>query len=131
MSKLSRVLTALCLLVGLSAGVLAQSTTTGAIGVVVKDPNSAVVPGASVTAHNEETNQDASATTDSEGRARVVLLQPGHYTVTVSASGFSNYKQEQVVVEVGQVTSIDAPLALGNVGETGEVPAETPVINTT
>ena len=67
MSKLSRVLTALCLLVGLSASVLAQSTTTGAIGVTVKDPQGAVVPNATVTVHNEETNTDATATTDSEG----------------------------------------------------------------
>src|SRR5205085_1818403 len=130
MSKLSRVLFALCLLVGLSAGVLAQSTTTGAIGVVVKDPQGAVVPGATVTAHNEETNQDATATTDSEGRARVVQLQPGRYTVTVGATGFSNYKQEKIVVEVGQVTSIDAPLAVGGASETVEVTAEAPVINT-
>src|ERR1041384_4806367 len=131
MSKLSRVLFALCLLVGLSAGVLAQSTTSGAIGVSVKDPQGAVVPGATVTAHNEETNNDATATTDSEGRARVVQLQPGHYTVTVSANGFSNYKQEKVVVEVGQVTTVDAPLAVGGASETVEVTAEAPVINTT
>ena len=131
MSKLSRVLTALCLLVGLSASVLAQSTTTGAIGVTVKDPQGAVVPNATVTVHNEETNTDATATTDSEGRARAVQLQPGRYTVTVAAPGFSNYKQESVVVEVGRVTSIDTPLVVGGASETVEVTAEAPVINTT
>src|SRR5919202_1104979 len=126
MSKLFRVLCALCLLAGLSGGVLAQSTTTGAVGIVAKDPQGAVVP-----VHNEETNTDVTATTDSEGRARAVQLQPGLYTVTVSASGFSNYVQQHVVVEVGRVTSIDAPLTVGGAQETVEVTAEAPVINTT
>jgi Carboxypeptidase regulatory-like domain/TonB dependent receptor len=130
MFKLSRVLIALCLLVGLSAGVLAQSTTTGAVGVIVKDPQGAVVPGASVTAHNEETNAEATATTDNEGHARVAELQPGHYTVSVNANGFTAYKQENVIVEVGRVTSIDAPLTVGGAQETVQVTAEAPVINT-
>jgi hypothetical protein len=118
-----------CLAFG-AASAAAQSTTTGAIGVIVKDPRGAVVLNATVTAHNEETNNEATATTDSEGRARVVELQPGHYTVSVNSSGFAVFKQQNVVVEVGRVTSIDAPLAVGTAQETVQVTAEAPVINT-
>jgi hypothetical protein len=109
----------------------AQSTTQGAIGGVVKDPKGAVVQGAAVTVKNEETNKETAATTDDEGRFRVVQLDPGNYTVTVASSGFGNYTQSKVVVEVGRVTSLDVPLSVGGSTETVEVTSEAPVINTT
>jgi hypothetical protein len=109
----------------------AQSTTQGAIGGVVKDPKGAVVQGAAVTVKNEETNKEMTATSDDEGRFRVVQLDPGNYTVTVASSGFGNYTQSKVVVEVGRVTSIDVPLSVGGSTETVEVTSEAPVINTT
>jgi hypothetical protein len=119
-----------CIALG-AASASAQSTVTGAIGVVAKDPQGAVIPGATVTAHNEETNKEATATTDSEGRARVTELQPGHYTLVVNASGFASFTQQNVIVEVGRVTSVDAPLSVGTAKETVQVTAEAPVINTT
>ncbi|HVF49249.1 MAG TPA: carboxypeptidase regulatory-like domain-containing protein [Pyrinomonadaceae bacterium] len=122
---------ALCLVVGMSAGVLAQSTTDGAIGGVVKDPQGAVVANAAVTVLNEETNRESTATTDDEGRFRVVQLQPGNYTVTVTATGFTTARQQKVVVEVGRVTSLDLPLTVGGTSEIVEVTSEAPVINTT
>ncbi|MFN2597178.1 MAG: carboxypeptidase regulatory-like domain-containing protein [Pyrinomonadaceae bacterium] len=121
---------ALCLALGaVRAG--AQSTTQGAIGGAVKDPKGAVVQGANVTVKNEETNKEATATTDDEGRFRVVQLDPGNYTVTVAASGFGNYTQSKVVVEVGRVTSLDIPLSVGGATESVTVTSEAPVINTT
>ncbi len=119
-----------CVALG-AASAAAQSTVTGAIGVVAKDPQGAVIPGATVTAHNEETNAESTATTDSEGRARVTELQPGHYTLNVSANGFATFTQQNVIVEVGRVTSVDAPLSVGTAKETVQVTAEAPVINTT
>lgn len=109
---------------------LAQSTTDGAIGGVIKDPQGAVLPNAAVSARNEETNKESTATADDEGRFRVVQLQPGNYTVTVNASGFAPFTQPKVVVEVGRVTSLDIPLAVTGSSEVVEVTAEAPVINT-
>lgn len=132
MSKFFRLsLIALCLSVGLSVVAVAQSTTDGAIGGVIKDPQGAVVQNAAVTARNEETNKENTATSDEEGRFRVVQLQPGHYTITVNATGFGAYTQQKVVVEVGRVTSIDVPLSVTATTETVEVTSEAPVINTT
>src|SRR3712207_7615305 len=88
MHKFFRLCFATLLVFALSALAFSQSTTTGAIEIKVQDPNGAVVPGAAVTARNVETNQESSATTDDEGRVRVVNLQPGNYTVTTDASGF-------------------------------------------
>ncbi|HEX8559221.1 MAG TPA: TonB-dependent receptor [Pyrinomonadaceae bacterium] len=110
--------------------VMAQSTTQGAIGGTVKDPQGAVVPNAPVTVRNEETNREFTATTDDEGRFRVVQLDPGNYSVVISASGFAGYTQQQVVVEVGRVTPLDISLAVGGAQETVQVTSEAPVINT-
>ncbi|HEX8292248.1 MAG TPA: carboxypeptidase-like regulatory domain-containing protein, partial [Pyrinomonadaceae bacterium] len=107
----------------------AQSTTQGAVGGTVKDPQGAVVANAAVTVKNEETNKEMSATTDDEGRFRVVQLDPGNYVVTVNASGFTA-AQQRVVVEVGRVTPLDIDLSVGGAQETVQVTSEAPVINT-
>ena len=131
MSKFLRLSLAALLLAMMSAlTIYAQSTVTGAIGGVVSNPNNEVVPGASVTARNIETNKEDTVTTDGEGRFRVVNLQPGTYTVTVNAQGFGTFTQEKVVVEVGRVTSLDVGLAVGTVTGQVEVTGEAPVINT-
>ena len=132
MSKLFRLPLVALLLVALSVvAAFAQSTTTGAVGITVSDPQGAVVPSATVTVRNSETNKEQTMTTDGEGRARAVNLQPGNYTVTVNATGFGVYTQDKVVVEVGRVTSLDIPLTVGAATGNVEVTAEAPVINTT
>ncbi|OLE54780.1 MAG: hypothetical protein AUG51_06650 [Acidobacteria bacterium 13_1_20CM_3_53_8] len=109
----------------------AQSTVTGAIGGVVTNPNNEVVPNATVTVRNVETNKEDTAQSDGEGRFRVVNLQPGNYTVTINSQGFSPFQAERIVVEVGRVTSIEAKLSITGVTGTVEVTSDAPVINTT
>jgi hypothetical protein len=130
MHKFFRLLLATLLVFALSALAFAQSTTTGAIGIVVTDPQGAVVPNAAVTVRNIETNKEETATTDDSGRARVVNLNPGTYTVTVNGSGFGAFTQEKVVVEVGNVTPLEVPLSVGGQTANVEVTSEAPVINT-
>jgi outer membrane receptor protein involved in Fe transport len=115
----------------MSALAFAQSTVTGAIGGVIMNPNKEVVPNAAITVRNVETNKEAAATSDGEGRFRVVNLEPGTYAVTVNSTGFSAFTQEKVVVEVGRVTSLDVNLSVGPVSGQVEITSEAPVINTT
>ena len=131
MSKIIKLSFAGLLVLALCAIAFAQSTTGGAIGGVVSNPNKEVVAGASVTVRNAETNKEDSATTDDQGRFKVVNLQPGVYVVTINSSGFSPYTNERVVVEVGRETTLEASLAVGPVTGTVDVSAEAPVINTT
>src|SRR3989449_1581648 len=106
-----------------------QSTTDGAIGGTVKDQHKGLVPNAKVTVRNTETNMEGNAVTDETGGFRIVQLRPGPYVVTVEAQGFSPYKREKVVVEIGRVTFLDIPLTVGGVAATVEVRGEAPVVD--
>ena len=118
-----------CLL--LSVGqIFAQSTVTGGIRGTVVDPQKSIVPNATVTATNVGTNQTNTATSDSNGSFVINNLQPGTYNVVVNQSGFGDFKAQNVVVEVGQLTPIEATLALAGQSATVEVTADAPVINT-
>src|SRR5271167_950583 len=80
-----------------------QSNTEGGITGTVADPSGAVIPGVPVTATSEATNQTFGASTDDTGRFLIGNLQPGIYDLSITAQGFSTYKQTNIVVEVGLV----------------------------
>ncbi|HEX9960351.1 MAG TPA: carboxypeptidase regulatory-like domain-containing protein, partial [Pyrinomonadaceae bacterium] len=118
-----------CLALGTSQ-ILAQSTVTGGIRGTVSDAQGAVVPNVTVTIVNTGTNQTQDITTDEDGGYRFSNLQPGVYSLKAVASGFAQFNQERVVVEVGQVTPIEIQLGLTGQTANVEVTAEAPVINT-
>jgi hypothetical protein len=95
----------------------------------VEDVTNAVVPGASVTIHNNGTDAEQHLTADSSGYFKAPLLEPGIYTVTISAAGFGDYKAETVIVQVGQMTSMEPHLKVGAANQVVEVSAETPELN--
>ncbi len=117
-----------CLLWAIQAS--AQSTTNGAIAGTVTDPQGLAVPNASATIRNIGTGKENQATTNESGQFRAVELQPGVYSVTVSATGFTKAVRENVVVEVGRVTDLEIQLALGAATQTVEVTSAAPLVNT-
>jgi hypothetical protein len=107
----------------------AQSTTQGAIAGTSLDPSGAVVAGATVTIHNTGTNAEIKLTSDGSGFFKAPLLEPGRYTVSVSAQGFAAYRADNVIVQVGQVTSMEPRLALASSSATVVVTEQAPVMN--
>ena len=61
--------------------------TTGDLGGTIVDQSSAVLPGATVTAQNVETNHVRSAMTDDRGHFLIPALPPGTYTVRAELQG--------------------------------------------
>ena len=109
---------------------LAQSTTQGAIGGTVFDNTDAVVPKATVTIHNNGTNAEIHVAADDSGFFKAPLVEPGTYTVTIGAAGFKEYRANDVIVQVGQLTTVTPHLATGSANQVVEVTADAPIINT-
>ena len=107
----------------------AQSTTQGAIAGSVLDTTGAAVPGASVTVLNKATNFSLKMTTDSSGFFKAPLLEPGTYTVSVSAPNFAAYRADNVTVVVGQTTPVIPKLGIASSSAEVIVTEQAPVIN--
>jgi outer membrane receptor protein involved in Fe transport len=71
------------------------------------------------------------AETDAVGYYRFANLPPGRYTVTVTASGFRTFKQENLELLVGRLPTLDIRMEVGAVTETVDVSAQAALIDTT
>ncbi|HEU5285710.1 MAG TPA: carboxypeptidase-like regulatory domain-containing protein, partial [Sphingomicrobium sp.] len=102
----------------------AAQTITASIGGQVRDAQGAAVANAVVTARNESTNQDVTATTDSEGNYRLAGLRPGPYTISTQIGGVA--VSDRVTVEIGQSATLDlAPPVAAAEGEAPPAAAAT------
>ncbi len=126
----TRIMGLWALLLLLSACIIAQeiyATLTGS----VSDPTGAVVPGASVTVHNNDTNTDVrTVTTDASGNYTVTNLPAGNYTVTVKSSGFKAYSAGSVILHVAEKRSLPVELQTGQITETVNVTETTVPVQT-
>jgi outer membrane receptor protein involved in Fe transport len=111
-----------------AAGALAQSTTQGAISGTVFDATGAAVPSASVFIYNNATGANQTVVSSGSGTFRAPQLTPGTYTVTISAQNFAKETENNVVVQVNEVTEVNPHLKTGETTQTVEVTAQVPVI---
>jgi hypothetical protein len=82
----------------LSATKIVAQSTYGTIVGTVTDASGAVVPGAKVEALNQATGGIRSVTTDSLGEYQFLNVDPGRYTITVTAPQFTLTKDENVIL---------------------------------
>ena len=108
----------------------AQITGQGAVSGTVTDPDGAIIPGAKVDVRNNATNVVLSRTSTSSGYYVVSPLSPGTYTITVSAPGFAQLKQENVSIDALQTTTYNPKLKLGQITETVTVTTAPPALQT-
>ncbi|HLL74540.1 MAG TPA: TonB-dependent receptor [Pyrinomonadaceae bacterium] len=115
---LTRLLASAALAFSLAASAFGQAQSNAAdLQGYVRDPNAAVVAGATVTARNKATGIERSAQTNDDGFYKIVNLPPGEYEVTVEAANFSRANVPSVVLTVGQRADLDVPLQAGQVTE--------------
>ena len=102
-------------LVALSLPLLTVQAAGGQIEGRVTDPKGAAVVGAKVIATDAATSQTYTATTDGQGRYKIEGLPAGSYSVVVSASGFSDARNESVKVAEAAVATVDLKLEIAPV----------------
>lgn len=104
---------------------------TGTLSGVVRDAQSAVLPGVTVTATSAALIGGARTTLTGEtGTYQLTALPPGEYTITYELSGFAPLKRDGIVVQVARTTRLDVELAVGTLQETLTVSGESPVVDT-
>ena len=101
---------------------VAQSLLSGDISGTVTDPSSAVVAGATVNLKSLDTGSTQGARTDASGVYHFSLLKPGRYSVSATQTGFQT-SDKQISVNVGQLTTADIQLTVGQTSQTIEVTA--------
>jgi hypothetical protein len=104
----------------------------GKIRGTVTDQTGAVVPGAKVKVINTSTGVEKSMLTSTNGYFEFVnLIAPGIYSVNIEKSGFREFEQTGINLDVNQVYVSDATLEVGNATEIITVEANVAQINTT
>ena len=110
---------------------LAQSEAiSGIIEGTVYDPNGTALGGVTVTAKNTGTNYEQGATTNKEGRFRLLRLPPGPYVVTISVQGFATLVREGIDLVVGQTVTLSLKMELASVKQEVRVSGEAPNVET-
>ena len=90
----------------------------------VSDSSHAVVPGATVTIHNEGTGEEVVVKSTGVGDYTAPYLKPGVYTVTADKAGFKTVSKTHVALSVDQTSKIDFIMPVGSVSETVTVSSE-------
>ncbi len=101
------------------ATAISAQTTLGRLGGAVLDSSGAVLPGATITLTNENTNQVQTAVSGDNGTYGFAQVPVGSYKVEIALQGFKTINYSNVVVAVGQEYSLTARLELGTVSEVG------------
>ncbi|MFN7925543.1 MAG: TonB-dependent receptor [Bryobacteraceae bacterium] len=113
-----------------AAALLLGQGNTGAILGTVTDASGSVVPSAKVSIQNTRTGVKTDTTSDSAGNYLFNFLQPGQYKVETEVSGFKKFTRENVNLEMSRQLRIDIALETGQVTETVNVAAQTPLLET-
>jgi outer membrane receptor protein involved in Fe transport len=107
-----------------------QTSGNGNISGNVTDSTGAEVPNASITVINTDTGISRETRANGQGEYLVQFLQPGHYEVIVTAPGFGKVDRKNLVVNVGQILSVDAALSAGSTSTEVQVTSDTPILDT-
>src|SRR5256885_11335217 len=112
MYRFRTLLSLVSILVFSAVAVLAQLSTASLNG-VVRDSTGAVVPKASATLHNSDTGVERNTFTNDAGTYVFSDINPGRYTLKVTAPSFSTKQVSDFVLAVNQTATIDITLDPG------------------
>jgi hypothetical protein len=100
-----------------------QSLSSGDLAGAILDASGAEIPSAVLQLKNTDSGESYQGTSNATGAYRFALLKPGHYTLTVNATGFGS-QVARTIVQVGQQTTLNVKLGLASASTSVEVNAE-------
>jgi len=120
LKKVLEVLACFFLLASICFGQQLTGTLTG----TTFDTTGAAVPNAKVTMKNELSGDERTTVSNDSGYFSITAVQPGSYTVNVSAPGFKAWQEGHIVFSEGSNLTIpNIKLQVGQVNETVEITA--------
>jgi hypothetical protein len=121
----------LCLALVASAAPLAAQQNFSELRGRVVDEQGGVLPGVALVVRNQDSGQYREAVSKVDGSYFLAALSPGVYEISAELSGFRRYTRRDVRLEVGQVTSVEIKLEVGQLQETVTVEGESPLVDVT
>jgi len=112
------------LLATISVGASAQTSSAGAVLGSVTDASGAAIPGAQLQLKSSATNLAINQGSNASGGYNFTSVQPGTYTLTVTAPGFKRRVITGLAVEVNKSLTINPQLTVGQQTQTVEVTAD-------
>ncbi|HTP70346.1 MAG TPA: carboxypeptidase-like regulatory domain-containing protein, partial [Dongiaceae bacterium] len=127
MWSFQRIVLSLLLVAGSSVSLFAQSDTARLQGTIT-DAQGAAIKGATITVTSKETGRPSTVASNDLGYYSVSALPAGNYHVEVSQKGFKKVTRD-LELQVAQLGVADFQLEVGEVTETVNVTAGSPVID--
>jgi hypothetical protein len=103
-------------------------TSTGSLAGRVSDPTGAPVPGASVSAKNNNTGLEIKTTTSDAGLYVFATLNTGIYTVTVEKTGFKKLTLSNIEIRIASRSDLNPRLEVGDVQQSIEITDQAPLL---
>jgi len=111
-------------LMSASVRVWSQAAIGGGLRGVVTDPSGAVITGAKLILKSPGTNAERTQTSSNEGLYAFRDIDPGIYTLSVSAPGFQEKRFAKVTFVLNEIRELNVAMATGEVSEVVEVAAD-------
>jgi len=109
---------------------LGHAQYRGSLRGTITDPQGLVIPGATVTLVNTDTNRTTVSTSDANGIYQFNALEPAPYRLTAEAEGFKKKVLEHVRLIPEQLNALDLQLEVGQVQEAITVSGTTQTLDT-
>ncbi len=118
-----RMFAVLALLGCLACAVVAQSVATAQVSGVIRDPEGAAIPGATIQLTQTDTGLVRTASSNASGAYVLANLPVGPYALRVSKPGFVTFVQSGIVLQVDASPNLSPTLKIGAQATTVEVNA--------
>src|SRR5213592_4975755 len=105
-------------------------TPSGELSGIVSDTSGLPVPGVTITLTNQATNVVRVVQTNESGLYVISAVPPGIYDLKAELSGFQSVERKGLIVQVGSANRISFPMAVGELAETIQVQAHSPLVQT-